>query len=401
MDSKALFKERLKTHIKELVRYSQYILNGHIAIAILFLIGAGAVFYQQLLTQLPETFPTDWIISIVFGLVALYNPIQNLLKEADLVYLFPAEKKLTSYFNYTLLYSFLTQLYLLAIVAAALAPLYQASSLNQSYQVLVFLLLFFKVWHFLVTWWMLRIRDKTINRSEKIFRYGLQWVILFSFINGYLIIASLVTVGLFGYIFYLYHYSHRSALAWDQLIEKDQHRMQSFYRLASMFTDVPHFKARIKKRRLLVHWFTKQIPFKQKYTYHFLYRITFLRSADYFGLYLRLTVISSLLLAYFDQVLLIFSLMLLFLFVTGIQLIPLWYHYRTHVWEDLYPVQSSERKQAIYRLIEQLLGTQLIIFGIVILSTADIWLMLSTLSLGIIFIGGFSRIYVRRKLEAK
>ena len=138
MDSKALFKKRLKTHIKELVRYSQYILNGHIAIAILFLIGAGAVFYQQLLTQLPETFPTDWIISILFGLVALYNPIQNLLKEADLVYLFPAEKKLTSYFNYTLMYSFLTQLYLLAIVAAALAPLYQASSLNQSYQALVF-----------------------------------------------------------------------------------------------------------------------------------------------------------------------------------------------------------------------------------------------------------------------
>src|SRR5690625_1114044 len=109
MDSKALFKERLTAHIKEVVLYSQYILNGHIAIAILFLIGAGAVFYQQLLTQLPANFPTDWVISIAFALVALYNPIQNLLKEADLIYLFPAEKRLTPYFNYTLCYSFLTQ----------------------------------------------------------------------------------------------------------------------------------------------------------------------------------------------------------------------------------------------------------------------------------------------------
>ena len=196
MDGKALFKARLKIHIKELVRYSQYILNGHIAIAILFLIGAGAIFYQQLLTQLPKNFPTDWVISIVFAFVALYNPIQNLLKEADLVYLFPAEKRLTNYFNYTLGYSFLTQLYLLAIVAAALAPLYQASNLNQSYQALVFLLLFFKVWHFLVNWWMFRIRDKTINRSEKIFRYVLQWVILFSLSNGYLIVASTTVTAL-------------------------------------------------------------------------------------------------------------------------------------------------------------------------------------------------------------
>src|SRR5690625_4768328 len=118
MDSKQLFKERFSAHLKETIRYLQYILNGHLAIAILFLIGAGAVFYQQLLTQLPDNFPTDWIVSLLFALVALYNPIQNLLKEADLVFLFPAEKKLTRYFNLTLWYSFLTQLYLVAIVAA-------------------------------------------------------------------------------------------------------------------------------------------------------------------------------------------------------------------------------------------------------------------------------------------
>src|SRR5690554_3670002 len=168
MDSKKLFKERFSAHVKETIRYLQFILNGHLAIAILFLIGAGAVFYQQLLNQLPENFPTDWIVSGLFVLVALYNPIQNLLKEADLVFLFPAEKKLTQYFNFTLLYSFITQLYLVAIVVAALAPLYQASRLAQSYLVIIFMLVFFKGWHFLLNWWLLRVRDKEIHRIGKL-----------------------------------------------------------------------------------------------------------------------------------------------------------------------------------------------------------------------------------------
>src|SRR5690625_2688398 len=190
---------------------------------------------------------------------------------------------------------------------------------------------------------MLRVRDKTISRLENMVRYLLQWVIFISFINGYVMAASLVTVALFGYIFYFYRYSHRYALAWDQLIEKDQQKMQSFYRLAIMFTDVPHFKAKIKKRRLLVRWFTSRLPFKQTYTYHFLYRMTFLRSADYFGLYVRLTVIASVLMIYFNHALLIFSFLVLILFVSGIQLITLWYHNMVNLCYVLFTVTNADR----------------------------------------------------------
>ncbi|WP_440896282.1 ABC transporter permease [Amphibacillus sp. Q70] len=399
MDSKVLFKERFKGHLKETMRYFQYILNGHIAIAILFLIGAGAVFYQQFLAELPDHFPTDWIVSLIFSLVALYNPIQNLLKEADLVFLLPAEKRLTSYFNYTLWYSFLTQLYLVVLVAAILAPLYQASYPNQSYLSLVFILIIFKGWHFLLNWWMLRIRNRAIHWRDKPIRYFIQLIIFYSFINGYLLISGLAMLVLFGFVFYGYYFSHQYALAWDQLIEKDQQRMQSFYRLASMFTDVPHFKATIKKRRLLVKWITQKISFEQKYTYHFLYRITFIRSADYFGLYFRLTIIASLLLAYFNHIIMVLCLVLLFLFLTGVQLMPLWYHHRTNVWEDIYPVKQADRQRAMIKLIEQLLVGQLLVFAPVLWITSDGWQAILTVLLGSVFIIGFGRIYVVGKIN--
>lgn len=399
IDSKLLFKTRFKTHLKEMVRYFQYILNGHIAIAILFLIGAGAVFYQQLLSQLPADFPTDWIVSLLFGLVALYNPIQNLLKKADIVFLLPAEKRLTNYFNYTLIYSFITQIYLVFLVAAALAPLYQASQLTQSYGALFILLIFFKGWNFLSNWWMLRTRDKNGRYFDRLIRFILQLFIFYFFINGHLILASIITVVYFAYVIYIYNYSHRFALAWDQLIEKDQQRMQSFYRLASMFTDVPYFKSTIKKRRLLVNWLTRWIPFEQKRTYQFLYRLTFIRSADYLGVYLRLTVIAGLALFYLDHILMVFTFTLLFLFLTGIQLVPLWYHHRTSIWQDLYPVSHKDKERALINWIEQLLFGQLLIFIVVLFFSADLWQLLSTALVGIVFIIGFSRIYVSGKIK--
>jgi len=401
IDSKDLFKTRFKSHLKEVMRYFQYILNGHIAVAILFLIGAGAVFYQQLLTNIPDNFPTDWIVSLLFSLVALYNPIQNLLKEADLVFLLPAENRLTKYFNYTLWYSFLTQLYLVAIVVAGLAPLYHASGYNQSYAFLTFILIFFKGWHFLSNWWMLRIRDKMFQLKERSVRFLLQLIMLYSLINGHFVVAGLVAVSLLGYIFYFYHVSHRYPLAWDQLIEKDQRKMQSFYRLASMFTNVPYFKATIKKRRLLVKWLTRRIPFEQNSAYQFLYRITFTRSADYFGLYLRLTVLASIFLIFVDHLLMVFLFTLLFLFLTGLQLIPLWYHHRTNVWQDLYPISHKTKEAELLKWIEQLLFGQLFVSALTVLLTADIWQFIATALVGAVFVIGFSRIYVVRKLHAK
>src|SRR5699024_4169823 len=123
-DSHQLFKERFSNHLKEMNRYLRYIFNGHIAVAMFFLISALAVFYQQWLAQLPENYPVDWIMGISLGLLVSYTPVQTLLKEPDLVFLIAAERKMTAYFRNTLLYSFIIQLYIVLIVVAAFGPLY-------------------------------------------------------------------------------------------------------------------------------------------------------------------------------------------------------------------------------------------------------------------------------------
>src|SRR5699024_10835108 len=102
--------------------------------------------------------------------------------------------------------------------------------------------------------------------------------------------ASVITT-LFAVLFLAnFHVSRKQpGIVWDLLVEKDHSRMQFFYRIANMFTDVPHLKNRAKRRKYLDGLIAK-IPFAKKYTYDYLYRITFIRSGDYLNMYVRLFV---------------------------------------------------------------------------------------------------------------
>ena len=124
MNSTALWKERFRHFLKEVRTYSKYVFNDHLKFIFVFIIGAGAYYYQQWLQTLTPSFPTAIVMAVLLGLVLTAGSIQTLLKEADLVYLLPVEEKLKPYFTKAFLFTFMIQLYIIAMVAAALAPLY-------------------------------------------------------------------------------------------------------------------------------------------------------------------------------------------------------------------------------------------------------------------------------------
>src|SRR5690625_4253462 len=149
-DAHHLFKKRLSEHLKETSRYMKYIFNEHIAIAILFLITAIAVYYQQCLAELPPDFPTEWFIGITFAVFVSITPIRSLLKEPDLVFLIPAEHKMGRYFRNVLIFSFINQLLPTLFIVAAVSPLYFHSFSERGgmiYLLTFLVLLIFKGWN--------------------------------------------------------------------------------------------------------------------------------------------------------------------------------------------------------------------------------------------------------------
>lgn len=401
-DSHRLFMQRINTHIKELSRYLRYIFNGHIAIAMLFLISALAVFYQQWLAQLPEDFPSALIIGVIFGLLVSYSPVRTLLKEPDLVFLIVAEHKMGAYFRNALLYSYLSQLYVVLLAGAALGPLYFNAFFDRTgrvYLLTLVVVLIFKGWNLIANWWMLKVRDVAVRRIDQVTRLLLNIAIFYFIVEGNLLWEGISTI-LFIFLF-LYNYTlsrKQAGIAWDVLVEKDQNSMLAFYRMANMFTDVPHLKNPIKKRSLLVSLFSKRVPFKQTYTFDYLYRITFLRSGDYLGMYVRLLILGSLFIYFVPNEWMKLLFVLLFLYMSIFQMMTLYNHHRTVIWIYLYPVHHTDRQRALVKWLLQLGITKAIVYAIIFLFIQDYIGFIITLVGGIIFNLLFVYGYVKQKL---
>lgn len=401
-DSHAFYKKRLASHMKELGRYLRYIFNGHIAFALFFFIAAVAYYYQAWLQQLPENFPTAAIIGIAFGLVVSYSPVRTLLQEPDLVFLIPAEEKMKPYFRNSIIYSFVIQLYLILLVAAALGPLYTASFPEREgnpYLLTIIILLIFKVANLLANWWMYRIRDRNHRRLEIFVRMVMNVLVFYFMIAGEMLGACIVTI-LFAALF-LYDYvlaAKQAGVVWDLLLEKDQNSMQTFYRIANMFSDVPHIKTRVRKRQWLVSLVTRNIPFEKRRTFDYLYRITFVRSGDYVGMYVRLIIIGGLFIYLIPNIWVKLLFVILFLYMSSFQMMTLYQHHRTIMWLDIYPIEKTDRQQSLVKLIFQLTILQTVLFACIFIIMQEYAGFLFAMIVGVSFTYLFVNGYVKRKL---
>lgn len=399
MDGKALFKKRFKGHIKSVMRYAQYILNGHIAIALIFLVVALAVIYQQFILNLPDAFPVSLVMSLILSLVILYNPIQTFTKEADLVFLLPAKTQLMGFFYRGLVYSFVIQSYLMVLTLAALSPLYHARFISGNYLLIILLFFIFKIWHFILNWVSLRFRNRVFLIYTKWWGFAIQLMVWYTYLNDWTVLFIVTLLCLFLTMGYIFHESSKYTLALDGLIINDQHRMERFYRLASLFTDVRELSTRVKKRRLLSHLITSRIPVKQHQTYTYLYRLTFSRSQDYLGLYSRLIMIGSMILYVIEQPFFSLGVGLLFVYLIGIQLLPLFSHHDTKLWLILYPTDKVEKKQAFLKQLILLLGLVVIVFSAIIAMRYTLIDALLFIFLASVFSYGFVYIYGDRKIS--
>ncbi|WP_082234709.1 ABC transporter permease [Halobacillus massiliensis] len=401
-NAKEFWNRRFQEHIKETSRYLKYIFNGHIAIAMFFFISALAYYYQQWLLTVPKDFPTEWIVGIIFGMAVSYSPVRTLLKEPDLVFLLPAEYKLGDYFKRSLVYSFIVQLYVILLVAAALGPLYFTTfpALGMNYYLgMIGFMLVIKLINMMANWWMLKERDKNIRQTDLFVRTLLSIVFFFFLAQGNQLFSIITGSLLLIVVLYIYSLAHKKAgLVFDLLIEKDQARMRTFYRIANMFTDVPHLKNPIKKRHALVQLFTQGVPFRQSQSFTYLYRITFIRSSDYLGMYFRLMVVGGLAIWFVPNVWIKAAFAFLFLYLSAFQMMSLWNHHRTIAWVDIYPVDKEAKQRAMVQFLRQLMILQTFLFTLLFIIQWNPVGILITAVGGTVFSLAFIKSYVKPRI---
>src|SRR5690625_2870586 len=238
--------------MRETSQYLKYIFNGHIAVAMFFLISDLAFYYQPFLAGLPENFPSVLIIGIAFGLIVSYSTVRTFLLEPDLVFLMSAEEKMDKYFRNSLAYSFVVQLYQVFLLAAVLGPLYFNAFKDRSgkvYLITILLLVVFKGWNILINWWTSFVRDESYKRLSLLVRTVFNIVIFYFIIELNLLFALIATV-LFLVLFGMSYAKSKkqNGINWALLVEGDLKRDRKSTRLNSSHVAISYAVFCLKKK---------------------------------------------------------------------------------------------------------------------------------------------------------
>lgn len=373
-DSTQLWKERFQKTSRELKNYSRYIFNGHFVIVMMFLIGGGSYYYQSWVKTLTPDFPAAFIVAVLLALVLTYSPIYTFFLDADRIFLLPLETELTKYVQRSFIVSFFVQIYLLVLIFLALLPMYlqiYKASLQMLTWFFVFMLVV-KGWNMIMRWKVQFFVESSVHITDSFVRYFLNAAFLYLlFSQANMIYFTILLIVMLLQAIYFIRQTKTKGLQWEWLIALEEKRLNSFYRLANMFTDVPKLRARVKRRKWL-DWLLTFITNRQSDTYLYLFTRTFLRAGDYFGLFVRLTIIGMLAIYFIPNEYGRVAFALLFIYLTGLQLLPLWKHHENKLWVDLYPVKNDCKLTSFQKLLMTVLSTQLVIFTVLLL-IVDTW----------------------------
>ncbi|MFD1426432.1 ABC transporter permease [Kroppenstedtia sanguinis] len=356
----SLFQQRSKQAWIKGARYTALIAKGlhFLPIAVLLLIYFG---YRALLTGLPPEFPIHLLLAILLTWILSRTGIRTFVKAADPVFLLPAEEGLREYFRKSLWYSGLMQSLKVVFWMIFLFPLFYTRIGDVGdFLAALALLLPLKIWNLWAHWLELRAEERPI--LHLLLRVGSNGLItLWLFSGGLFGWPLLVAILWFAALTLHYRqmYSHNRIIPWDRLLLREEQAVSAWYRLAGHFVDVPQISNEIKPRPLF-NPLLRRLPRPQpENTYLYLYLRTFFRYGEPFGVYVRLTGVTALLVAFLREEWWLSVLVLpLGMLLTGIQLPWIRRIHRFQPWFRLYPRPDSQKRTDWSRLAFALLAVQ-------------------------------------------
>lgn len=395
-----IWEKRLRLFWKEALIYWSYAArSGLSALLILFFI-AGTYYYTRTLQKLPESFPYWRVTSPVMAVVIGFSPIRTFLKEADRVFLMPAEYALTGYFRRSLAYSFLNQAVLVLAALLLVWPLYVHGAGKEAMPLIAAAAAFLaaKIVSLLSRKHELRL----VHGPHRAAAACIRWLgsAVFSFmifvhpwgLSGAVLLMwtliSWLTIRLLPKYF----------IHWDALIDREQKQVSRHYFVYNWFADVPELPRRAKPRRLFAGA-ARMLTFEQKNALLYLTIKTWVRS-DLFGIAVRITLAAGVLLTVFHNDTVRFAVYAGSMLMSGASLTALNQIHRHNVWLELYPIHSYVRARAIaFVAFAVLLGQNVLIGGLLILFvTFKTWAAASVL-IGIVWSWYFCFISLQRKVK--
>ncbi|OQP06933.1 ABC transporter [Geobacillus sp. 46C-IIa] len=376
MDARKLWQQRLQAEGKKRLRYLRYMLNDHLLVGLIIVLGGIAVMYERWVETLPGSFPYPAIAAVIFGWAAASGTVRTLFREADTVFLLAAEWQLHPYIRRAFLFSAVWHAYGLCLLLLLAGPLHSRFS-PVPWPLFLLGLIALKLWNLWAAWKGSYIAEPSFHRQSALARFGLAALAVYFWLAAAPWLFSATVIALIAALSVcLSRFAKGRTWKWERLIAEEQRAVRAFYRLANLFTDVPEWREEARRRRWLDP-LLRLIPYGQRNVFFHLYARTFLRAGGYAGLYIRLTVIGSVLLAAIDHEYVQAAIVFLFLYATAVQLAALPSRHRYSLWTQLYPLPQAQPAGAAVRLFSILLAGQNTVFHLVLaaVSPRPLWLV--------------------------
>ncbi|MFC6464748.1 ABC transporter permease [Marinilactibacillus sp. GCM10026970] len=402
MTIQSLFKQRSSIHFKQLSRYMKYVLNDHFVLALLLVLGAAGFGYSNYVQTIEQgaILPRFILLILMVGVVT-GGTITTLMQQADVVFLLPLESEVIPVLKKSVLKSLLVLAFPVAFVSAAAMPLLVATQGIK-----------FNVWPlFLATSVLFKYIDLNFQfmsffQSEvlkrSLYTHAGKMISLFGFTLSIFVGVSLglffsIIIVLIQFIYNKKMDRASNRLQWNDVIAKEENRQQKLYRFINLFTEVSFIESHPRRLK----WLDKVINFQSgKFSQpHYFYILrSFYRNPSYSGLVSRLVLISVLMISFSTLIVLNLMLAVLFLYLIGFQLMPIYQQFKQNFYFQLYPIQETGKIKSIQRLITEVLAVVLVIFTLTGL-TKDIYSGASLFLGGAIFILMFTRLYLPKRLK--
>jgi ABC-2 type transport system permease protein len=357
-----LWQERRGEFWQTASRYLKLLGNSGFMFSLYVLILIGGVYYQRWVNSLSDTFPTEWILTIVFAILVFRTPIRTFLKSADLVFLLPLEKQMAGYFKKSLVYNAVLQSIGILFVWAIFMPLYLHTVNPNMVSDLVLLVLLFalKAWNVHAVWqehYILNSVSYDIIRG--LFTFIFIGFLLFQMPWWALIIVLII---MFSLTLIAFNPLSKHLLKWEKVLVGEERLMDRFWRLANLITDVPKIEQRMKPRRFL-SGITDIFPYGKSAVFKRFFFKSFIRSGEYFGIWLRLVVIGVIIMGLLPKGPTTVVLAVVFTYLTSVQILALWKEHLVGP-TTMFHLPFQSIRSGFLSVLTLILATQIVIYSV-------------------------------------
>lgn len=385
----SLYGERFQSYFIELQKYMQYILSGHIAVVLLFTLGAAGYSYSEWLKVPHPDFPVIFVASLALSLLIVPNQPALLLRHADQYYLLPMAESLPSYIRPALRYSVFVVALRSVVALIALFPMLSRVGEVESSMLwsLVILVLVMAYWN-VHTKYAATVAFVVPPLIDLCIRFIVLFALFYSFLS-----ESYAVAVVFGFVGILYAWfmkkESRKPYPFDRMIAYEQQRMQRFYQFANYFTEVPHLRSKISRRA----WLDGVLS--NRTLNRFLFTRSFVRKDELFYTWLRLALLMIF------APLLSFSLLstvfvVVFTFAISLQLYQGLLYNQLFRMDMLYPQVKESREAATIQLTRKVAYSPLLIASVLLMWQHPIVYGFAALVSGIVLSEWF---YQRKKKQ--